>query len=44
VDTGNLVCEVVGELKHFLVDGRSEILLRKTIGPLAEFRKKQATA
>ena len=34
----------VGELKNFLVDGHSEILLRKTIGSLAEFRKKQATA
>lgn len=35
--------EVVGELKNFLVDGHSEILLRKTIGSLMEFRKKQAT-
>jgi ribosomal protein S18 acetylase RimI-like enzyme len=40
----NLGYEVVGELKNFLVDGHSEILLRKTIGSLAEFRKKQATA
>ena len=35
--------EVVGELKNFLVDGHSEILLRKTTGSLTEFRKKQAT-
>lgn len=32
--------EVVGELKNYLVDGHSEILLRKTIGSLTEFRKK----
>lgn len=35
--------EAVGELKNFLVDGHSEILLRKTVGSLTEFRKKQAT-
>ena len=35
--------EVVGELKDFIVDGHSEILLRKTIGSLTEFRKKRAT-
>lgn len=29
--------EVVGELKDYIVSGHSEILLRKTIGPLAEF-------
>jgi len=40
----NLGYEVVGELHDFLVDGHSEILLRKTIGSLAEFRKKQAMA
>jgi ribosomal protein S18 acetylase RimI-like enzyme len=40
----NLGYEVVGELKNFLVDGHSEILLRKTTGSLAEFRRKQATA
>lgn len=38
----NLGYEVVGELKNFLVDGHSEILLRKTIGSLTEFRKKRA--
>jgi ribosomal protein S18 acetylase RimI-like enzyme len=32
--------ETVGELKNYLVDGHSEILLRKTIGSLTEFRKK----
>ena len=32
--------EVVGELKDYLVDGHSEILLRKTIGSLTTFRKK----
>lgn len=35
----NLGYLVVGELKNFLVDGHSEILLRKTIGSLTEFRK-----
>ena len=30
--------EVVGELKDYIVAGHSEILLRKTIAPLAEFR------
>jgi ribosomal-protein-alanine N-acetyltransferase len=29
--------EVVGELKDFIVPGHSEVLLRKTIGPLAEW-------
>jgi ribosomal-protein-alanine N-acetyltransferase len=33
--------EVVGELKDFIVDGHSEILLRKSIGSLTEFRKKR---
>jgi [ribosomal protein S18]-alanine N-acetyltransferase len=32
--------EVVGEIKNYIVDGHSEILLRKTIGSLTEFRKK----
>jgi len=32
--------EVVGELKDYIVDGHSEILLRKTIGSLTAFRKK----
>lgn len=31
---------VVGELKDYIVSGHSEILLRKTIGPLAEFKKR----
>lgn len=30
--------EVVGELKDYLVSGESEILMRKTIAPLAEFK------
>ncbi|MFX0210492.1 MAG: GNAT family N-acetyltransferase, partial [Candidatus Hodarchaeota archaeon] len=30
--------EVVGELKDYLVSGKSEILMRKTIAPLAEFK------
>ena len=33
---------VVGELKDFIVPGHSEILLRKTIAPLTEFKKTQA--
>jgi hypothetical protein len=28
---------VVGELKDLIVPGHSEILLRKTLGPLTEF-------
>jgi [ribosomal protein S18]-alanine N-acetyltransferase len=32
--------EVVGELMNYIVDGQSEILLRKTIGSLTAFRKK----
>ena len=31
--------EVVGELKNRIVPGHSEILLRKTSGPLTEFKK-----
>jgi ribosomal-protein-alanine N-acetyltransferase len=31
--------EVVGELKNWIVPGHSEILLRKTIGLLTEFKK-----
>ncbi len=31
--------EVVGELKDFIVAGHSEILMRKTIGPMSEFKK-----
>jgi ribosomal-protein-alanine N-acetyltransferase len=30
--------QTVGELKDFIVPGHSEILLRKTIGPLSEFK------
>ena len=30
--------EVVGELRDYIVAGHSEVLLRKTIGPLAEFK------
>ena len=29
--------EVIGELKDYLVSGKSEILMRKTIAPLADF-------
>ncbi len=32
--------EVIGELKDYIVSGHSEILLRKTIAPLSEFKKK----
>jgi ribosomal protein S18 acetylase RimI-like enzyme len=32
--------EVVGELRDYLVQGHSEILLRKSIGSLEEFRRK----
>jgi ribosomal-protein-alanine N-acetyltransferase len=31
--------EVVGQLKNFIVPGHSEILMRKTIGPLVSFRR-----
>jgi ribosomal-protein-alanine N-acetyltransferase len=31
--------EVVGELKDYLVSGKSEVLMRKTIAPLAEFNR-----
>lgn len=31
--------EVIGELKDYIVAGHSEVLLRKTIGPLAGFQK-----
>jgi ribosomal protein S18 acetylase RimI-like enzyme len=33
--------EVIGELKNYIVAGHSEILLRKTIAPLTEFKRKQ---
>lgn len=31
--------EVIGELRDYLVSGKSEILMRKTIAPLAEFER-----
>ena len=31
--------EVIGELKDYIVSGHSEILLRKTRGPLSEFKR-----
>jgi ribosomal protein S18 acetylase RimI-like enzyme len=31
--------EVIGELKDFIVPGHSEILLRKTIAPLTDFKR-----
>jgi len=31
---------VVGELKDYIVPGHSEILLRKTIAPLTQFKKR----
>src|SRR5919206_5822 len=31
--------ELVGELRDYIVQGHSEWLLRKTLGPLAEFRR-----
>jgi ribosomal protein S18 acetylase RimI-like enzyme len=31
--------EAVGELKNWIVNGNHEILLRKTIGPLTEFKR-----
>ena len=37
---GMLGYEIVGELKNYIIEGQSEILLRKTIGSLTEFRKK----
>jgi ribosomal protein S18 acetylase RimI-like enzyme len=33
--------EVVGELRDYIVRGHSEILMRKTTGPLAEFARRQ---
>lgn len=32
--------EVIGELKDYIVPGHSEILLRKSISPLTEFKRK----
>jgi ribosomal protein S18 acetylase RimI-like enzyme len=33
--------EKIGVLKNFIVSGHDEILLRKTIGPLAEFKARK---
>ena len=33
--------QTIGELKDYIVSGHSEILLRKTIGPLSEFKEKE---
>ncbi|MGZ7039486.1 MAG: GNAT family N-acetyltransferase [Thermoanaerobaculia bacterium] len=32
--------ETIGEIRDFLVRGHSEVLMRKTIGPMREFRKR----
>ncbi len=32
---------VIGEIKDYIVEGHSEILMRKTIAPIAEFRKSE---
>jgi ribosomal protein S18 acetylase RimI-like enzyme len=34
--------DVIGELKDFIVPGHSEVLMRKSIGPWTEFRKRAA--
>lgn len=34
--------EIVGELRDYIVAGHSEILLRKTVAPLTEFKRKQS--
>jgi ribosomal-protein-alanine N-acetyltransferase len=31
--------EIIGELKDYIVSGQSEILMRKTLAPLTEFKK-----
>jgi ribosomal-protein-alanine N-acetyltransferase len=36
--------EVIGELKDYVVPGHSEILLRKTIAPLTEYKKIQSAS
>jgi [ribosomal protein S18]-alanine N-acetyltransferase len=33
--------QVVGELKDYIIAGHAEILLRKTVAPLAEFKRTQ---
>jgi len=35
--------EAIGELKDYIVPGHSEILLRKSIGPIREFKKHAET-
>jgi ribosomal-protein-alanine N-acetyltransferase len=35
--------EVVGELKELLIRGHSEILMRKTIGPISEFNRRKTS-
>lgn len=30
--------QLIGELENYIVDGHSELLLRKTVGPLREFQ------
>lgn len=35
--------EVISELKDYIVSGHSEILLRKTIGPITEFKDRTKT-
>lgn len=35
---------IVGELKDYIVSGHSEILLRKTIGPLKDFMERPGLA
>lgn len=36
--------EVIGELKDYIVAGHSEILMRKTVGPLSGYRDRGTTA
>jgi len=33
--------EIIGELKDYIISGESEILMRKSIAPLTEFKKSQ---
>ena len=32
--------EEIGELKNYMIEGHSEFIMRKTIGPINNFRKK----
>jgi [ribosomal protein S18]-alanine N-acetyltransferase len=36
--------ELVGELKDYIVRGSAELLFRKTIGPLREFKKREISS